>query len=205
MLFRQLLLAAGLCLATANALALTVVFSDDFEDGDVGNWLHTTNHGGAAGIEASALGGGADGEESGGDLSLRTFLIAPPGGVDLVSRASVEFIAPVAASYQLSLEARSRNCSGCVISYDVLVTGDLLARTGPVLAFEPRIFDLQLAAGVHTLTLGIYTTNASSGNFQAFFDDVLITTAAPIPLPSMLLPFAACLGAIGRVLFGRGA
>ena len=83
------------------------------------------------------------------------------------------------------------------MSYDVLVDGGSLTRTFAPTAFEARSFTLTgLAAGTHTLTLGMHTTNASSGRFNASFDDVRISTTAPIPEPGT---WALMLGGLGLV------
>ncbi len=189
---RRLLAAAVLALATSAASAATTVFSDSFDDGDVSDWTLTSNYGGT-----TFLGVRSDSFVSPG-FALFTYLQAPPGGVQLVVRGSRTFSAPVAGDYVLDLSALSSPCSGCTISYDVLVNGTLLGRKSMPDAFESRSFALTgLAAGEHTLTLGIHTTNASSGRFSASFDDVVISTTAPIPEPGT---WALMAGGLGLVL-----
>jgi hypothetical protein len=70
--------------------------------------------------------------------------------------------------------------------FEVFVDGLQLASDGSAPnAFVARSYSLAgLTAGLHTLTLGMSTTGASSGRFQASFDDVQITTLAPIPEPA---------------------
>ena len=186
---RRLLAAASLALAASTASAATTVFSDSFDDGDVSDWTLSTNYG-----ETTFLGVRSDSFVSPG-FALYTYLQAPPGGIQLVVRGSHTFDAPVAGDYLLDLFARSSPCDGCTISYDVLVDGVLLDRKFAPLAFEARSFALPgLSAGEHTLTLGIHTTNASSGRFNASFDDVVISTTAPIPEPGTWALMAGGLG-----------
>jgi hypothetical protein len=72
-----------------------------------------------------------------------------------------------------------------------------LDRTHAPSAFESVSLPLNvLAAGTHSLTLGIHTTNASSGIFSASFDDVSISTEAVVPEPSALAFLLSCGSAI---------
>jgi|JI10StandDraft_1071094.scaffolds.fasta_scaffold159787_2 hypothetical protein len=178
---RWVLTLAALSVAPS-AFADTVVFSDDFEDGSVADWTRSTNFGGTTVIAAS------DGKSHTGLFGLETFLEVPPlSGSNLFVRATRTFVAPVAADYTLNLWAKSTACSGCTISYDVLVDGTSLTRTFAPSAFEERSFVLAgLTAGAHTLTLGMFTTLAVSGHFYSAFDDVVISTAAPVPEVSSL-------------------
>lgn len=170
------------------ALGAVVVFSDNFDDGDVTDWTKTTNYGGPTFVTADTT------EFVLPSYSLETYLEPGPSGSDLYVRASHDFSAPVASDYSLNLWARSRDCSGCVISYDVLVDGVLLDRVNQEVDFEQRSFLLSgLAPGTHTLSLGMYTTNASSGRFYAKFDDVVISQ---VPLPAAAWLFISALGGL---------
>jgi hypothetical protein len=190
----------------SSASATTIVFSDDFQDGDLAGWTLSSNYGGTSGIENTLLGGGASGSSTlgAGDRSLRAFMVPPPGiplSNTTFTRAVTNFSAFAAGTYTLDLEARSRNCSGCTIFYEILLDGSaLIDHTSPsagnVQAFEAKQFTLAgLSAGTHTLSLGVYTTNASSGEFQAFFDDVVIST--DIPEPATVAIFGLGLAGIG--------
>lgn len=181
-----------LMLSTLEATAATVVFSDNFDDGNVSDWTASTN-----GPATPVVTVRSDSFVS-GPYSLWTYFNAPPGGSNLVVRASHAFTAPVMADYLLELSARSAPCQGCTMSYDVLVDNVLLTRKFFPNAFEARSFTLSgLAAGAHTLTLGIHTTGASNGRFQASFDDVRISTTAPVPLPAAAWLLGPALGGLG--------
>lgn len=185
-----------LCLTLASApclFATTVVFSDNFDDGDISDWTKSTNYGSTSVIEASS-----NFVVSG--LSLNAFLLAPPGGNNLVVRANHDFFAPVTGTYTIDMDASSAVCGGCTISYDVLVDNVLQVRRH-ITTFEDRSFNIALTEGVHTLSLGMHTTNASSGQFNAFFDNVVILTeenvpsAVPEPSSFLLLLITVGLGA----------
>ncbi len=184
----------AMALLAAPAQASQVVFTDDFDDSDVSDWAFATNYGGAAGVDTGGV--------------LGPYIDAPPGGNDLVARASRK-LTLLAGLYTLDFDVFTVNCGGCTISYDVLLDGGLLTRTATFGATVHRQLDLgALAAGSHTLTLGMHTTNASSGHFLARFDNVALTgdqLQSPAPEPSawamMLLGFFGA----GLVLRGRGA
>ena len=186
---------AAACAAPASA-ALTTVFADTFEDGSVADWTITNT----ANISVPQAIIRTDSVHSGSG-AMWTFFDAPSGGSGAGTvRASHTFTAPVAADYTLSLWARSSVCSGCTMSYDVLVDNVSLARAFAPNAFEERVFQLVgLGAGTHTLTLGMHTTAASSGRFQATFDDVSITTLAPVPEPQSVALLLAGLGVVGAM------
>jgi hypothetical protein len=166
--------------------ATTTVFSDNFDDGIVSDWIKSSNYPGTTEVTVRS-----DSFVSPG-FSLWTYFDAPPVGSNLVVTATHAFSAPVTADYSLSVSARSAECEGCTMSYDVYLDGVLLDRKFSPLAFENRLFTLSsLSAGGHTLGLGIHSDVAFIGRFSASFDDVTITTAAPIPEPSAYLTMLA--------------
>ena len=186
-------------LATAPANGATVVFADTFEDGSVSDWIKSTNFAGTSAITASA-------KAHSGAFGLETYLeVPPPSGTNLFVRASHGFVAPVTATYPLDLWARSTICSGCVISYDVILDGASLARTS-VSTYQQRSFILNgLSAGAHTLTLGMFTTVAHTGHFFAAFDDVSISTVVAVPEPAGYLMLLAGLGFIAGMARQRAS
>lgn len=195
---KKIVLAAlALGVWAAQAQAATIVFSDNFEDGNVSDW--SFNSFGYSGTAAH----GATAASHSGAYAMETYLIAPPGGVDLIARTSHSFSAPVAGNYKLSLWAKSAPCSGCTMSYDILIDGTSLTRTFAT-SFQEATFNLaNLTAGQHVLTLGIHTTNASSGKFVASFDDVTISTEARLPA-SVPEPGALGLLALGIAAIAAG-
>ncbi|MBX3486182.1 PEPxxWA-CTERM sorting domain-containing protein [Phenylobacterium sp.] len=192
-MFHKLFWAAALSAAAlgAQAQAATVVFSDDFDAGVGPEWVFTTNYGGTAGIDAGGI--------------LGPYINAPPGGGDLTARAT-RTLTLLAGDYTLDLDAWALVCQGCTISYDVLFDGVSLTRTAGTNTFQSRSFDLgALSAGTHTITLGMHTTNASSGHFLAKFDNVVLTgdnLVAGVPEPAtwglMILGFAGAGAALRR-------
>jgi hypothetical protein len=188
---------ASLALSAAAANA-TVVFSDNFDDGDVTDWVKSTNYGGSTFVET-------DGVAVSGQ-SLFTYLTAPPGGVNLVVWATKSFNAPVAGDYLLSLYAVSTVCSGCVVSYDIFVDSGAThtSRTNHTAGFQLVEISLNgLAAGSHELTLGVHTTNASSGLFGARFDNVEVSTQAEVAEAPAVAILAGGLAAIGATAMRR--
>lgn len=185
---------AAASLFAVQAHASTVVFSDDFNDNDVSDWTFSTNYGGTAGVDTGGV--------------LGPYIDAPPGGIDLVARAT-RTLTLLAGLYTLDLDAFSVPCSGCTISYDVLFDGASLTRTATGGAWEHRQFDLgALTAGSHTITLGMHTTNASSGHFLAKFDNVALTgdrlVAGGVPEPSAWSLMILGFGGAGALLRRRG-
>ena len=189
---RKLFWAAALAAAVSvEAQAATIVFADDFNDNDVSDWSFVSNHT-SAGVDTDGI--------------LGPYIDAPPGGSNLTARAS-RTLTLLAGDYSLSLDAFAIVCQGCTVSYDVIFDGVSLTRTAGTNAFQARTFDLgSLAAGDYTLTLGMHTTNASSGHFLAKFDNVVLTgdnlVTGSVPEPGawalMILGFGGAGAALRR-------
>jgi hypothetical protein len=180
----------------------TTAFSDSFDDGDVSDWVVSSS----GNITVPRVIVREDSVVS-GPGALWTFFDAPSGGTGAgVVRATHSFVAPVAADYTLDLWARSAPCGGCTMFFDVLVDGQPITRDGTAQnAFAQRSFSLPgMTAGQHMLTLGMYTDAASSGRFQASFDDVRISTLAPVPEPGAVWLMLGGLAALGAVARRRG-
>ena len=177
----------GTCfgLSAMSAGATTIVFSDNFDDGDVSDWSMTSSAGINPFVTTTAA------LPPGSGFAMLVGFNAPPGGTNLIVRATNSFNAPVAGDYDLDFLASNRICSGCVMSYDVLLDGSSLGRfqVASNTNVFPRHIDLDgLAAGAHTITLGFHTTNASSGGFTATFDNVEITTQeSVVPVPGAVV------------------
>ena len=60
-----------------------------------------------------------------------------------------------------------------------------------------------LSAGSHAITLGMHTTNASSGLFGARFDDVTVTLDRVVPLPGAAVGGLTAIGALAGVAAWR--
>lgn len=181
-LIGSLLLAAVPFTASAG-----VIFADNFESGTLSGWTLTTDKNGHMQADTESV--------HAGDYALETWFDAPSDatGAGYV-RASHAFTVAAEGDYTLGLWAKSAECGGCTMSYDVLLNGDLFTRKNAA-DFEFRTFTLSgLTAGEHTLTLGMFTDAASSGHFSARFDNVSIyndAAEAPEPGTAFLLGGAA--------------
>ena len=188
-------------MACVPAHALTTVFSDSFDDGDVSDWVGSSS----ANITSPVVTVRTDSVSGPG--ALWTFFDAPSGGAGAgFVWASHSFVAPVTADYTLDLWARSSPCSGCTMFFDVLVDGHSYTRDDSAQnAFVQRSFNLGgLTAGAHTVTLGMYTSEAFGGRFNASFDDVRISTMAPVPEPAAAWLLLGGLAAVGAGVRRRG-
>jgi hypothetical protein len=175
----------------------TTVFADNFEDGNVSDWTVSAS----AGVSAPVVTVRSD-SVHGGSFAMQTYFDAPGGGFGANHVwATHSFDVLVAGDHLLELWARSAPCGGCTMHFDVLVDGVQLARDGSAQNdYDFRSYALDdLAAGTHTLTLGMFTDGASSGRFQASFDDVRISTEAVASVPE---PGTLALAAAGLLLVG---
>jgi hypothetical protein len=191
-------LALGLVGLSGTASAATV-FSDNFEDGDVSDWSVSRS----VNISLPVLAIRTDSVHA-GTSALWTYFDAPNGGTGAgYVRASHDFTAIAGATnFMLELWARSSPCQGCTMYFDVLVDGQQLAHDGSAQSnFTERTFSLgTLATGTHTLTLGMYTDAASSGRFNATFDDVVISAnIAAVPEPESYAMLLAGLGLVSMI------
>jgi hypothetical protein len=176
------------------ANAQTVVFSDNFDDGDVSDWTKATNYGASTAVTVRS-----DAFVSPG-FALWTYLDAPPGGSNLFVTANRSFIAPSAGSYTLSFSAMSVACDVCKITYEAFIDGTRIAsgESPTIFHFESVVIPF-LSAGAHTIGLGVATDIAFLGRFNATFDDVAITTPVPeLETYAMLLAGLGLLGFAAR-------
>jgi hypothetical protein len=198
----KLLKSAALITATCTLASAAIIFSDNFDDGDVSDWSKVTNY--VPGNGSTNLGVDPSVNVSAPD-SLETFLLLPGGDPtihNIFVRASHSFTTSDAGDHVLTLSAMSAPCSGCTISYEVFVDGSSVVMDND-LSFQSLLFTLSgLAPGGHTLTLGMFTDTASQGRFSAWFDDVSISgpEASAVPEPStMNLLF----GGLALLILGR--
>jgi hypothetical protein len=183
------LAAAGVLLGAAQAQA-SVVFSDDFNDNDVSDWILASNYSGPSGIDAGGV--------------LGPYIDAPPGSPAPIHAEASQVLNLVPGDYSLTFDAYVPSCSGCTISYFValdtavkyLHASNGVWDIGQTVDFGP------LAGGPHLLSLGMYTTLAISGHFVAKFDNVVLDaerlapTAVPEPATwTMMLVGAGLMGA----------
>lgn len=178
---RALVLALSLGIGSTTASA-AVIFSDNFDDGDVSDWTKTTNF-----LDGDTVVTVRSDSFVSAPYAMLVYLIPRTGsGTDLFVRASKAFTTVVSGSHHIELNASSGSCNGCIISFDVLVDGNLLERAQFTAGFSSRSLNVDLSAGDHTLTLGMHTTAAFSGTFPASFDNVRISDGRLIPEPGAL-------------------
>ncbi|MGG7568137.1 hypothetical protein ACQ5SO_18450 [Rhodovulum sp. DZ06] len=198
---RALIAGLALC-ALPVAAPAAVVLEDDFNDGDYSDWT----------LEAVTLAPGLTTQVAGASspaidgLALELSLLKTPGTGDNIGpvfRLMRVFEVTDAVEHFFSVFAGNTVCSGCTVSYDVTIDGVLMTRAQDASPFTEAAFSLGvLGAGTHTVGLGVYSTNVSSGKFAAYFDDLSVTNAIASDVP---LPAAAPLLAVGALaLAGLG-
>lgn len=197
------LLAAVALASAASSSALTVVFADDFEDGNVGDWSKTAQFPDIASVFTST-------SHHSGAFGLGVSINVSPSMPSSFASASRQFIAPVAGDYYLDLWVRTEEASMSSLMsaamYTVRVDNRGIAARISSQSFRHMTFVLDnLLTGVHTLSLGVANTfpsfgdlsNWRGGRYSAFFDDVSIATTAQVPIPEPgtygLLAPALCL------------
>lgn len=196
--------AAIITLAHGPALAVPL-FSADFNSGDVSGWLLSTNYSGAAGIE-SVPSSAYPSLTLDGTNSLGVFVKAPPPTSSSALFASAnKTIFLSEPSTHLSFQALSLSCTGCTISWFVRLDGVPIASNASNGLVDNISLNWAFAAGNHTLTLGMNTTQAFSGQFEAVFDNILISNdrASEVPLPAALPLFVGALGMLGVLALRR--
>jgi hypothetical protein len=190
---------AALAVSLATSATAATIFADNFDDGDVTDWTLTTNF--VAPAQTTLSTSTLVSHSSPNSLQIELFsrqFDSSDNGSNLFVRGSRTFSVAVAGDYVLSLYGRSTpNCIGCVISYDVLFDGNFLDLHRFSGDLELRTYELDgLAAGNHTITLGMFTTGVDNGNFRAFFDDVSVDSVEAVAVSE---PGALGLLALGLV------
>lgn len=182
-------------LAHGGACAATV-FSADFNNGDVTGWSFSTDYTGVADIE-SVPSTAYPSLTLDGTKSLGVFIKVPPPTslVPLFAAASknILFLEP---STHLSFQALSVPCTGCTISWFVRLDGVPIASHASNGGVDNISLNWSVPSGNHMLMLGMSTTLALSGQFEAVFDNVLISNdrTSDVPLPGALSLFVSGLG-----------
>jgi hypothetical protein len=199
----RVFLAAVALASAASSSALTVVFADDFEDGNVGDWSEAAQFPEIASVFTST-------RHHSGSFGLGVSINVSPSMPFSFASASREFIAPAAGDYYLDLWVRTDEASMSSLMsaamYTVRVDNRGIAARISSQTFRHVTFVLDnLSTGAHTLSLGVVNTFPSFGDlsnwrgglYSAFFDDVSIATTAQAPIPEPgtqgLLASALCL------------
>lgn len=176
-------------LAIATPASAQVVFFDDFNDGDTVGWTLGTNH------DNAWIG------SSGGNQLLAAF---SPGaqGNNFFSRAVTTFTLADISNILLELNGLAAPCSGCTMRYQAYVDGNLVIDgIENVLTYRSTSLN-NLAAGSHTLEVGVFSDYAFSGTFYAVLDDVRVTASA-VPEPSSWAMMIGGIGLMGGLMRRR--
>ena len=175
-----------------------IVFQDNFESGDISTWSVDSNYDGDTGayVRSDFVHSGAN--------ALGTFIDLPSDGSAVSNRyvrASHEFTVVDAGDHVLDLWGANSGCNaGCSLSYQVLLDDVLIGTWQSPDAFQQVTQTLSgLAAGLHTLTLGLFADGAANGRYTASFDDVTISSigggGGTVPEPQSLALVLAALAA----------
>lgn len=156
-------------------VASEVIFSDNFDSGNLSGWVKSTNYAAVSNVTTRS-----DVYVSAGN-SLFVYLDAPPGSLNrLFVTATRHFNVPHAGDYALELYAKSETCDVCTISYEVFIDGARVV-SGSSVAFQRVSVRLpNMTVGTHSIGLGMSTNFAYSGRFNASFDDVVIRKLLPL-------------------------
>ncbi len=152
---------------------------DDFSDG-VDGWTQDSDWSGERALDVSHT------YFQSAPYSMWNYMV-PPGGTCEGAHwayATHSFGLDSADLYTLAFYTRSSMCSGCTMYSRVYLDGAQIHNAydpGPDLHYVS--YQLEIDAGVHDLSAGIYTTQMCSGTFQAFHDDFMLARSVT-PAPS---------------------
>jgi hypothetical protein len=163
--------------STASNGADTFVLYDDFNSGSVSDWTLSSSCGTGARVANSSV-------YHSSPYSLQNYFTGRCGAG--YSYSSRSFTAPVNGTYAVDFYAKSMGCSGCTVSARLFFDNSQLFTQSISGALQAGTVASSLTAGTHTVKVGMYTTNAFSGTFQAYFDDIHVRkTASPAPTYSL--------------------
>lgn len=188
-------IALAASLAAAGTARADLVFQDGFEAG-LSDWYIAASYDGDTFLQlrSDLVHGGAGAMQVGMDH---------PSDASVVSnryvRAVREFTLADSGDYLLDLWALNSACSGCGLSFEVLLDDALVLQQTSVDSYQQVSQLLSgLGAGTHTLALGMFVASAGPGIYSASFDDVTLSTVAgggSLPEPTSWALVLAALGA----------
>ncbi|MCX6712905.1 MAG: DUF2341 domain-containing protein, partial [Candidatus Vogelbacteria bacterium] len=163
--------------STASNGADTFVLYDDFNSGSVSDWTLSSSCGTGVRAANSSV-------YHSSPYSLQNYFTGRCGAG--YSYSSRSFTAPVNGTYAADFYAKSMGCSGCTVSARLFFDNSQLYSQSISGAIQAGSVSSSLTAGTHAVKVGMYTTNAYSGTFQAYFDDIHVRkTASPVPTYSL--------------------